>query len=112
MHKRITLIRTQNKFTQKQVADALGVSRSAYCGYETGRRKVDIATLRKLASFYNLKTSAFFEEEDSAIAENMDIEGAGVYVSELTKTEKEVLTAFRNSSKEKQKEVLKLLADK
>ena len=30
-------------YTQQQVADALGLTASTYCGYETGKRQPDVA---------------------------------------------------------------------
>ncbi len=108
MMRRIKFIRTQNKFTQQQVADALGISRSAYCGYEIGRRNVDIATLRKLAKFYNIKISCFFEEEDSAVAET---DGEKEYVSVLTKEERELVTRFRIADKDKKQKILKSITE-
>lgn len=108
MMRRIKFIRTQNKFTQQQVADALGISRSAYCGYEIGRRNVDIATLRKLAKFYNIKISCFFEEEDSSVAET---DGEKEYVSVLTKEERELVTRFRIADKDKKQKILKSITE-
>lgn len=35
--------------TQQQVANALGVTKSTYCGYETGKRQPDLAKLRRLS---------------------------------------------------------------
>lgn len=35
--------------TQQQIADALGITKSTYCGYETGKRQPDIPKLRRLA---------------------------------------------------------------
>lgn len=42
-------VRLRTGMTQQQVADALGITKSTYCGYETGKRQPDIAKLRKLA---------------------------------------------------------------
>lgn len=35
--------------TQQQIADSLGITKSTYCGYETGKRQPDIAKLRRLS---------------------------------------------------------------
>ena len=35
--------------TQQQIADSLGITKSTYCGYETGKRQPDIPKLRRLA---------------------------------------------------------------
>lgn len=35
--------------TQKEVANAIGVTESAYCGYETGKRQPDVAKIKQIA---------------------------------------------------------------
>lgn len=40
-------IRHKNKLTQQHLADCLGLTRSAYCSYETGRRTPDLETIIK-----------------------------------------------------------------
>ena len=35
--------------TQQQIADTLGITKSTYCGYETGKRQPDIPKLRRLS---------------------------------------------------------------
>lgn len=35
--------------TQKEVAAAIGVTESAYCGYETGKRQPDVAKIKQIA---------------------------------------------------------------
>ena len=48
--------RQRQGLTQQEIADALGVSPSAYCGYETGKRQPDLSRLAQLAAL--LSTSA------------------------------------------------------
>lgn len=45
-------------YTQQQVADAMGITNSTYCGYETGKRRPDVAKIKRLADI--LKTSGDF----------------------------------------------------
>ena len=45
-------------YTQQQVADAMGITNSTYCGYETGKRQPDVAKIKQLAKI--LKTSGDF----------------------------------------------------
>ena len=35
--------------TQKEVATAIGVTESAYCGYETGKRQPDVLKIKQIA---------------------------------------------------------------
>lgn len=48
--------RQRQGLTQQEIADALGVSPSAYCGYETGKRQPDLSRLAQLSAL--LSTSA------------------------------------------------------
>lgn len=36
-------------YTQQQVADLMGIAKSTYCGYETGKRQPDVEKIKKLA---------------------------------------------------------------
>ena len=47
-------LRMQNHYTQGQMADLLGISRSAVSMYETGNREPDLETLEKIAKFFNV----------------------------------------------------------
>lgn len=40
-------------YTQQQVADAMGITNSTYCGYETGKRQPDVAKIKQLAKILN-----------------------------------------------------------
>ena len=42
-------------YTQQQVADLMGITKSTYCGYETGKRKPDVEKIKLLANI--LQTS-------------------------------------------------------
>lgn len=46
---RLRAARRRAGLTQLQAAQALGLSASAYCGYETGKRQPDLARLRRLS---------------------------------------------------------------
>ena len=61
-YQQLKLIRIQNELTQQQLADALGSTRSAYCGYEIGRLSPDLDTIVKLSEFYKLPLVSFFEK--------------------------------------------------
>lgn len=40
--------------TQRQIADAIGITNSTYCGYETGKREPDVAKIKKLSKILNV----------------------------------------------------------
>ena len=46
---RLKTARLRSGLTQLQIARALGVTASTYCGYETGKRQPDVQKLRRLA---------------------------------------------------------------
>ena len=55
--------RKKRGYTQKQIAEALGVSTQAVSKWETGDNEVDVSTLCRLAAFYEESPAVFFEEE-------------------------------------------------
>ena len=96
--RQIRIIRNQNGLTQQQVAEALGISRSAYCGYETGRRSLDIDTIAQLSKFYNLSIEKFvgkilpdYVYDDMYYEDQPDTR----YLSQLTKEERDLIVKYR-----------------
>lgn len=51
---RLRTARKKAGFTQRQVADYIGVTESAYCGYETGKRQPDPAKISAIASLLHV----------------------------------------------------------
>ena len=49
-------LRRLKNLSQQDLAGYLNVTPQAYGNYETGRRQIDIDTLRKLAEFYHVTT--------------------------------------------------------
>ena len=47
---RIKKARKDKKFTQQFVADAVGVAKSTYCGYESNFREPNVLMIQKLAN--------------------------------------------------------------
>ena len=111
----LKVIRLQNKLTQQQLADALGITRSAYCGYEIGRRSPDLDTIIKLSKFYNLSLVAFFEELDDSLVGNLsefDKNEENWYLSKLTKEERALIARVRSMTEDDKKEVYNLAESK
>ena len=52
--KRMKYIREDRDLTQKQVAEILGVARSTYTGWETGKDTIPLIRLSQLCDFYNV----------------------------------------------------------
>ena len=55
VYERIKQLRVDNDLSQKELAEILNVTRSAYSNYENGIRDVPVEILARLADFY--KTS-------------------------------------------------------
>lgn len=56
IYERLKALRKENNYLQKDLADFLSISKSAYGYYEQGRNEPDIQTILKLAEFYNVST--------------------------------------------------------
>lgn len=110
---KLKMIRKANKLKQYQVADALGICRSTYCSYETGRRSIDMESLAKLSHFYKLPTDCFF---DDAYAEQVNDDDGyeklinEKYLSQLS-TEEISLIAKLRAMNEKDKEEIITMAN-
>ena len=53
--------RLNMNYTQQQVADLMGITKSTYCGYETGKRQPDVAKLKQLARILNTSGDVLLE---------------------------------------------------
>ena len=111
----LKIIRLQNKFTQQQLADALGITRSAYCGYEIGRRSPDLDTIIRISEFYNLSLVDFFSKLDNnCVSETADFDSNEEewWASKLTKEERALIASVRSMEEKDKKEVYNLAKSK
>ena len=63
MHDTIRRLRKERNLTQQQLADYLGVDRSTYAYYESGRSKLNIDLMVKLAHFYQVRYATLLGPE-------------------------------------------------
>jgi len=63
MHEIIRSLRKERGLTQQQVADHLGIDRSTYAYYESGRTRLNIDVVVKLAHFYQVSYATFLGPE-------------------------------------------------
>lgn len=63
LSKNLKFYRKAAKLTQQQVADALGIQRSAYAYYEIDKTAPKLATLSKLAKIYNVTVDELINGE-------------------------------------------------
>jgi transcriptional regulator with XRE-family HTH domain len=67
----LKLFRERTEKTQFQIADFLGVERSAISNYEKGKREISLTHLEKLSNLYGIEIEDFFEEDPESIVINM-----------------------------------------
>ncbi|MBQ3558245.1 MAG: helix-turn-helix transcriptional regulator [Agathobacter sp.] len=53
-NERIREIREDNALTQQKVADLLNIGQRTYADYESGKTRIPIDNIMKLARFYNV----------------------------------------------------------
>lgn len=72
-------LRQSRKQSQKQLCEYLGIGRSTYSYYETGRRIPDLEMLMKIATFYRISLdelvsfSAQQEKSEEEVCKDQDI---------------------------------------
>ena len=115
LSEQLKIIRKANKFTQQGLADAIGIERSTYASYETGRNKPDVNLLSRIAKVFDV-SSDFILEIDTTVPLNVeDIsvqykkKSGNKLVSTLSKEEKNVLAKYRLLSDNKKAELVDFL---
>ena len=113
--RQLRILRRQNKMSQQQVADALEVSRSTYCSYESGRRTPDIEAIVKLSVFYRVPVERFFEDLIKQYAEDEDYyEGQPDtrFLSQITRAEHDQIVNLRLISNDDRVAIMEAAASK
>lgn len=64
----IKKLRETGRYTQEEVARALGIMRSAYSNYESGEREVSYDVIEKASDFFGCDMTQLFEENDNVDA--------------------------------------------
>ncbi len=64
----IKKLRETARYTQDEVAQALGVTRSAYSNYESGDREVPCDVIEKASDFFGCDMAVLFEENENVDA--------------------------------------------
>lgn len=59
LHDKLKMLRLRHYYTQQEIADKLGVTRSTISNFEIGRRKPEIDMLEKLAAIYGVDLNYF-----------------------------------------------------
>ena len=119
---RLKTLRQRFGFTQADVAQVLGVTRSTYTYYENGTTRPDPAALGKLAHLYDLPVEVFYQEKledetklwaaDPGHRKRTSRVGAGVdpqRVGELWPIERQLILLLRTNGKVNADTVVKRL---
>lgn len=115
LSEQLKIIRKANKFTQQGLADAIGIERSTYASYETGRNKPDVILLSKIAKVFDVSSDFILEIDTTAPLNMEDIpvqykkKSGNKLVSTLSKEEKSVLAKYRLLSDNKKTELVDFL---
>lgn len=113
--RQLRIIRVQNGLSQQQIADVLGISRSAYCGYETGRRSPGLDIIIKLSNFYKISMDKFVGQiVPEYVFDSQFYEGQTDthYLSQLSKSEREIIVDFRRLNDNEKAELVNFLKEK
>jgi len=65
VYRRIRDLRTDHDYSQKQVAEYLGMSQTGYSKYEVGTNDIPTQVLIKLARFYDTSVDYILGETDN-----------------------------------------------
>lgn len=108
-------VRKEHKLTQQDIADVLGVDRSTYTFYETGKTSPSIQTLQKLSNIYNVSVGylAGYEENHPElkakhVSPSMNAPDVDP-IALLAKDEQIMLMCYRVLMNDKKQEILKYI---
>lgn len=97
-------LREDGRITQKQLADAIGVSQQSINKYENHNIEPDIETMIRIADFFN--TSVDYLIGHSSVSRKIEV----VHPYELNEDESGVMEAYRRLS-QKQKNCIKTVME-
>jgi Predicted transcriptional regulators len=116
LNQRLKHFRTSSGLTQQQVADVLGLDRSTYAYYESGKTTPDIKSVNKLLKLFNISYYELMEEPDPtqlAVSDPdsaQDDEEDKLHIYDLSKAEKRLVIYFRVLSPNQQKDLLQSIS--
>lgn len=101
-------LRKEHKFNQQNIADALGINRSTYAFYETGRTVPPIETVVALSKIYNISLDYILgSEEEITLAKVYDDIAAYVDpIAYLKGDEKKIIMHYRLLDEENRKKLI------
>lgn len=112
LNQRLKHFRTTSGLTQQQVADVLGLDRSTYAYYESGKTTPDIKSVNKLLKIFNISYYELMDEADPANITVSDPlfdasdDDDQLHIYDLSKAEKRLMIYYRVLSPNQQKDLL------
>ena len=63
----LKLLRDNSGYTQKHIAEYLGINRSAYANYESGDRTTPLPVLESVAKLFGVDLSLLFVDDEKSV---------------------------------------------
>ncbi|MBR2714934.1 MAG: helix-turn-helix transcriptional regulator [Ruminococcus sp.] len=92
--------------SQQQIADSLGIDRTTYTYYESGRSEPNLTTLVKLAQIFCVDVNTLLPNDNTDLVLRDTDSNSPNPIYSLTKEEQKLLLIFRTLSKDEKAEVL------
>ncbi len=108
-------VRKEHNLKQKDIAEAIGIDRSTYSFYETGKTNPPIETMCALAKIYNVTIGYLIGKEanNPELRERANAVSAGVDpIAMLKKDEQLLLMYYRIADDESKKKILDAVINK
>lgn len=67
MGRNLKALREANGYTQEQVANFLGIGRSAYANYEAGERETPMEVMERASELFGCELALLFDEDEQAV---------------------------------------------
>nr|WP_155483373.1 helix-turn-helix transcriptional regulator [Lysinibacillus sphaericus] len=104
---RLKALRTQQRKTQQEMADLLGITRQGYAKYENNLGEPDNSTLAKLADYFEVSTDYLLgrtdnpantqqEKDEAAFQAFANDPELNVFYRELPESDEEAVRKLRN----------------
>lgn len=101
----IRLLRIRRDITQKELAKQINVAPSTVSMYEQNRRMPDIETIKRIASYFNVRVEVLLDAAvptQEAVATSQQEDDSSLSGTALSEAEHMLLDTFRTLPKEEQ----------
>lgn len=86
-------LREANGYTQEQVANFLGIGRSAYANYEAGERETPMEVMERASELFGCELALLFDEDEQTV-KNMLV--CAFRADNLSVNDMKEVAAFKN----------------